>query len=68
MNVRPGKNEWRTGPDETLVVVNPKSKKVKVRSNRPFAVVSMPINYLLGPRMHTWDLQDGVANHWDHKT
>jgi hypothetical protein len=30
IKVKPGKNEWRTGPDDTLQVVNPKSKEVKV--------------------------------------
>jgi hypothetical protein len=31
VRVKPGKNDWRTGPDDTLQVVNPKSKEVKVR-------------------------------------
>lgn len=31
VKVKPPPNEWRTGPDDTLQVVNPKSKKVKVR-------------------------------------
>lgn len=30
VKIKPEKNDWRTGPDDTLQVVNPNSKKVKV--------------------------------------
>jgi hypothetical protein len=35
VRVKPGKNDWRTGPDDTLQVVNPKSKKVQVSFTSP---------------------------------
>lgn len=30
VKIKPEKNDWRTGPDDTIQVVNPNSKKVKV--------------------------------------